>query len=318
MPTYETLPPGARRDLVAALHGLYRGAGKPSLREISVGIKQRNELPTTVSYDTASQLLHGVTVPAWARVESMVRYLAATAVGRQKPEPEGEVERFHQLWLAVEDAERDGSTGLLTAEAALRKELRSTDSERRLAALYRLERLAWRTPPQERETIAETWRSVLVDFIRECRPLGVHSGPEPTPPEDLQLAVLILGRLPGPNLASRFDLSGLDLRNLIWDGANLRYVNLSGSLLSGSSLRFAQLAQARLVKATLTNADLTSAELTMADLTGCNLSGAFMTGAELTKADLSETELSGADLRHVSARYAVLAECRAERARGCL
>ncbi|MFE4356282.1 pentapeptide repeat-containing protein [Kitasatospora sp. NPDC057518] len=314
VPTSEKLPPGPRRDLVEALHGLYRGAGKPSLREISLGIKQRDELPTTVSHDTASQLLHGVAVPAWARVESMVRYLAGTAVGRQKPDPEDEVERFHRLWLAADDAERDvpappPKAG--TTDAALREELRSTDPERRIAALYRLERLAWRTPPQDQEATEPSWPSMLGDFLREARPLGGSTSPEPDPAEDVQVAVLILGRLPERYSGGHFNLSRLDLRNLVWDGARLWRANLSSSLLSGSSLEYAQLGDARLVEATLTGVDLDSADLTSADLTRCDLSGTTMVDTRIPDANLSGAVLTGTELVGASAPQARLRGCKA-------
>ncbi|MFB7122326.1 pentapeptide repeat-containing protein [Kitasatospora sp. NPDC056273] len=312
VPTSEKLPPGPRRDLVEALHGLYRGAGKPSLREISLGIKQRDELPTTVSHDTASQLLHGVAVPAWARVESMVRYLAGTAVGRQKPDPEDEVERFHRLWLAADDADPATPARPPAVDKDLWAELRSTDPERRIAALHRLERLAWRNPPREQEDPARPWLSMLADFLREARPLGESSGPESARFEDLQVAVLILGRLPEQYFGDPFDLTRLDLRNLVWDGARLWNADLSGSLLSGSSLQYAQLAEAQLVEATLTDVDLEHADLALADLIRCDLSGATMRGVRITNADLSYAILSGTNLASASAHQAVLSGCKAE------
>ncbi|MGW3072957.1 MULTISPECIES: pentapeptide repeat-containing protein [unclassified Kitasatospora] len=314
IPTNEKLPPGPRRDLVEALHGLYRGAGKPSLRDISDGIKRRDALPTTVSHDTASQLLNGVTVPSWARVESMVRYLAETAVGRQKPDPEGEVERFHRLWLAADDAEPAGPAEPSTADEALRADLRSADPERRIAALYRLERLAWRASPEEQTISGESWRSVLTDFLQEACPRAVPPGPPRTPREDVQLALLVLGRLPGRYVVSSFALAGLDLRTLVWDGAWLWDADLSGSLLSNGSLQSTQLVSARLVEATLVNVDLCFADLTMADLTRCDLSGATMAEVNISEADLSYAVLSGTHLADASARSTRLDGCTAERA----
>ncbi|GAA3023426.1 hypothetical protein GCM10010519_60080 [Streptomyces lactacystinicus] len=314
VPTNEKLPPGPRRDLVGALHGLYRGAGKPSLREISDGIRRRGDLPTTVSHDTASQLLHGVTVPSWARVESIVRYLADAAVGRQKPDPEAEVERFHRLWLAAEDEDPAAPTQPSTADTELWADLRSPDPERRIAALYRLERLAWRPATPGREAPARSWPSVLADFLRAGRPLGGPGSPAPAPAEDVQVAALILGRLPGRHFDSHFDLSGLDLRHLTWEGARLWRADLSGSLLSGGDLRRAQLGEARLVETALADVDLDVADLFSADLTRCDLTRASMVDASLRHANLSDAVLLETDLDSVSAHFVTLVGCMADRA----
>ncbi|MEU3563443.1 pentapeptide repeat-containing protein [Kitasatospora sp. NPDC006786] len=303
--------------MVGALHGLYRGAGKPSLREISDGIRQRGDLPTTVSHDTASQLLHGVTVPSWARVESIVRYLADAAVGRQKPDPEAEVERFHRLWLDAEDADPATPTRPATADAAdaeLSADLRSPDQERRIAALYRLERRAWRTPSPGQEDSAPPWLTVLAHFLRTARPLGVPGDPVPAPAEEVQLAALILGRLPVRHFAGPFDLSGLDLRHLTWEGARLSHADLSGSLLSGSSLRFARLGKARLTEATLTDADLEAANLFSADLTRCDLTRASLVDTSLKFADLSHVALLETDLDDASAPLTRWEGCSADQA----
>ncbi|MFF2544547.1 pentapeptide repeat-containing protein [Kitasatospora sp. NPDC058063] len=312
VPTDEKLPPGPRRELVGALHGLYRGAGKPSLREISDGIRRRDDLPTTVSHDTASQLLHGMTVPSWARVESIVRFLVDAAVGRQKPDPEAEVERFHRLWLAAEDADPAAPTQPSSADAELWADLRSTDPERRITALYRLERLAWRPATPGREALAPSWPSALADFLRAARPRGAPGDPEPARLEDLQVAVLVLGRLPDRCYTDRFDLSGLDLRNLVWDGARLWFVDLSRSLLSRSSLHGVQLGGAQLMEATLAGVDLDTADLTEANLTGCFLSGASMDDTRLPNAVLDNAVLSEARLTWASARESSLVECTAE------
>ncbi|MEU3567532.1 pentapeptide repeat-containing protein [Kitasatospora sp. NPDC036755] len=320
IPSSESLPPGPRRDLVDALHGLHRGAGKPSLREISDGIRKRQDLPAPVSHDTVSQLLRGVAVPAWARMESVVRYLAEAAVGRQKPDPEAEVERFHRLWLAVEDAAPaapdspaqeapEEPTRPAPEDADLGAELRHPESDRRIAALYRLERLAWHTRRQDEVPVSPRWPSLLADFLRRARPLEGPLGSAPAPPEEAQVAALVLGRLPYEYFADGIDLSRLDLRNLVWDGARLWSADLSGSLLANGSLQHAQLEDARLAQATLTGANLESVNLTDADLTRCNLTDAAMMNARLSDANLSHTLLSRANLMGASGHRTRLTGC---------
>ena len=59
MPSEATLPPGPHRDLVLALHALYRSAGLPSTRAISVAIRRRTDFPDTVSHEAVGMLLRG-------------------------------------------------------------------------------------------------------------------------------------------------------------------------------------------------------------------------------------------------------------------
>jgi tetratricopeptide (TPR) repeat protein len=101
VPRPDGLPPGPLRDLVHALHDLYRDAGLPSMRMISSAIRRRNDLPDTVSHETVGQMLRGEAVPSWTKFECVVRHLAAVAVHR--PDMGPEVQRFHELWLAAVD-----------------------------------------------------------------------------------------------------------------------------------------------------------------------------------------------------------------------
>lgn len=104
MPDERQLPPGPLRDLVAALHELYRQAGKPGTRLISNEVNKRHDLPDTISHEGASALLRGAGVGRWAKVESLVRVLAAQSV--RKPDVEAEVQRIHALWLLASDGVR--------------------------------------------------------------------------------------------------------------------------------------------------------------------------------------------------------------------
>ena len=92
-------------------------------------------------------------------------------------------------------------------------------------------------------------------------------------------------------LLSKYNCSGIFLRD-----SYLSDVHLSGANLSGADL----------IRANLSGADLRGADLTGADLIGANLSGARLTGADLSRADLSEADLSGADLRGADLRGAKL------------
>ncbi|MGW1495221.1 hypothetical protein [Streptomyces sp. NPDC002402] len=76
MPDEERLPRGPHRDLVLALHDIYELAGKPAARTISICIRERDDLPGTLSHEGVSAVLRGVGVPRWSNLESLVRVLA--------------------------------------------------------------------------------------------------------------------------------------------------------------------------------------------------------------------------------------------------
>ncbi|MET7302674.1 hypothetical protein [Embleya sp. NPDC005575] len=101
MPGEDRVPAGERRDLVLALHGLYTDAGRPSTRAAAKSISGNSDLPAPVSRETLGLLLNGRSVPDWPRLESVVRYLAATSVRRR--DVAREVMRFHDLWCADRD-----------------------------------------------------------------------------------------------------------------------------------------------------------------------------------------------------------------------
>ncbi|GLW25325.1 hypothetical protein Mame01_53670 [Microbispora amethystogenes] len=101
MPDERRLPPGPRRDLTAALHDLYALAGKPAVREISVRIRERDDLPGTLSHEGVSAALRGVNLPRWANLESLVRVLVEQQrVG--EADADMVVMRIHTLWCAAD------------------------------------------------------------------------------------------------------------------------------------------------------------------------------------------------------------------------
>ncbi|GGK72190.1 FxSxx-COOH system tetratricopeptide repeat protein [Mangrovihabitans endophyticus] len=96
------LPDGPLRDLVLALRGLHRAAGKPGARQISAAIRDSDDMRDTVSHETVSAMLRGGGLPKWVKVECVVRQLVAWAV--TGPDTDEEIRRFHRLWLAADDA----------------------------------------------------------------------------------------------------------------------------------------------------------------------------------------------------------------------
>ncbi|MEU1550946.1 hypothetical protein [Nocardia sp. NPDC005745] len=75
MPNEVVLPPGPHRQLTAVLHELYLGAGKPGLRTISGWIRDRDDLPGTLSHQGVRDVLGGRAIPRWPNLESLVRVL---------------------------------------------------------------------------------------------------------------------------------------------------------------------------------------------------------------------------------------------------
>jgi hypothetical protein len=101
MPGEDDLPAGPHRDLVAALHDLYRRSGMLSTRALSEAVKRCDECPDTLSHEGVSVILHGKGISGWPKLESLVRVLAMRAV--DKPVLETTIRAIHALWLkAVE------------------------------------------------------------------------------------------------------------------------------------------------------------------------------------------------------------------------
>jgi hypothetical protein len=108
LPGKDRVPPGAHRDLLKALHGLYQGAGRPSLRRIAIAVTADEQLPDTISHEKVSALLHGAGLPRWSKVEGVVRQLAAWHSPRR--DPDAEAARFLKLWLAADEAREAGGS----------------------------------------------------------------------------------------------------------------------------------------------------------------------------------------------------------------
>jgi hypothetical protein len=62
MPSLSKLRPGARRDFVENLFRYLKVADRPTLREISARINERDDLPGDASTETVRRMLRGETV----------------------------------------------------------------------------------------------------------------------------------------------------------------------------------------------------------------------------------------------------------------
>lgn len=107
MPGPDLLPPGPLRELVEALHGLYRGAGMPGLRRIKKAVYD-GDFVDTVSHEKVSAILHGKGLPGWFKLEPIVRVLATWHTPAL--DADAEAARFRRLWDAAESCETDGAS----------------------------------------------------------------------------------------------------------------------------------------------------------------------------------------------------------------
>ena len=94
-------------------------------------------------------------------------------------------------------------------------------------------------------------------------------------------------------------LSGLDLRNVDFKGANLRWARLNNTDLRGANLRDTILDSAWLLNANLERADLRGASLVSSQMQRANLRDANLSGARIV-ANLQRADLRGADLSNAN------------------
>ncbi|MCY1140181.1 hypothetical protein OWR29_19450 [Actinoplanes sp. Pm04-4] len=109
----------ARRRLKQATQLLHRSAGLPSARNISIAIRDRDDLRDTVSHETVSGILRGDGLPRWSKLECVVRVLAEWAT--HKPDPNTVVLEVQEMWLACRHSDEDAgtpSTGSLGAASS--------------------------------------------------------------------------------------------------------------------------------------------------------------------------------------------------------
>lgn len=115
LPDEERLPPGPHRNLVIALHDIYEMAGKPAARTISTHIRERDDLPGTLSHEGVSAVLRGVGVPRWRNLESLVRVLVEhQRVGQQSVTTV--VVKIHTLWRFADGGHPSSNSYSLNSE----------------------------------------------------------------------------------------------------------------------------------------------------------------------------------------------------------
>ena len=100
------------------------------------------------------------------------------------------------------------------------------------------------------------------------------------------------------DLSSR-RLSQLDLREVDFKGANLRWARLNGADLRGANLSRATLDSAWLLNANLEDADLTGASLFSTQMQGANLKNAVLKEARVV-ANMERADLTGANLQQAN------------------
>lgn len=109
LPGPDRVPSGPRRDLVVALHELYRGAGMPGLRSIAKEVMQ-GDFRDTVSHEKVAAMLRGDGVPRWSKLEPVVRVLAGCRTPRL--DVDAQTARFQHLWYAARTGESELASGL--------------------------------------------------------------------------------------------------------------------------------------------------------------------------------------------------------------
>ena len=78
-----------------------------STRVISDTIRDRDDLPDTVSHETVGMMLRGTRLVGWTKFECVVRLLAERSVNPVF-DPAASVRQFHDLWLHAKDAATHG------------------------------------------------------------------------------------------------------------------------------------------------------------------------------------------------------------------
>lgn len=159
-----------QRRFTEALTDLHRQAGEPSLRMISKTIRNRDDLPDTVSHEVVGQLLKGH-IPKWTKVESVIRYLAERC--RPPRNPDQETARFLALWrdtrsasgnpIELNSAPNDAALSVANFNEYRREsEITAKDNVSRIDLA--LEDFARRAPIQEVLTLASNLKFGDNDF----------------------------------------------------------------------------------------------------------------------------------------------------------
>jgi len=174
--------------------------------------------------------------------------------------------------------------------------------EPRLGGIYALELLG-RDSPRDRLAVLET----VAAFVRQNAPVPLvkDAGTKRRVdflPDDIQAALIVLGRRIVDATVQRVDLSSCNLRRARLNGANL-----VGFEFVRTSLARASLVEANLQRANLRYAEL-SGDLGSTDLDATRVFDPTWLGADLSGADLRGAELCHADLRGARLAKAHLTE----------
>ncbi|MFG2515507.1 hypothetical protein [Streptomyces sp. NPDC048584] len=99
LPSESEISPGPHRNLLTALHDLYRLAGFPSTRVISKAITRSEFARDSMSHQTVANILTGRRVPRWLKVEALVDALLTLA---RRETALSEIDRFRSLWESIQ------------------------------------------------------------------------------------------------------------------------------------------------------------------------------------------------------------------------
>jgi len=129
--------------------------------------------------------------------------------------------------------------------------------------------------------------------------LGSAEMTEPEMTRDELLALLSAAPADSPLDLTKKRLSGLDLRDIDFRGANLRWARMNNTDLRGANLQNATLDSAWLIDANLEHADLRGASMASTQMRRANLQNANLSGARIV-ADLQRADLRGANLSNAN------------------
>ncbi|MFG3207784.1 hypothetical protein [Streptomyces sp. NPDC048192] len=112
MPSTSDVPPGPRRQLLLAVHQLYRDAGGPGIHRTSNAIRTRNDLRDTISHEAISKILRGKVTPRqWQKLEALVRQYLDWSVDQPSPEDSATtVREIQTLWHRALEADKADTT----------------------------------------------------------------------------------------------------------------------------------------------------------------------------------------------------------------
>jgi uncharacterized protein YjbI with pentapeptide repeats len=174
------------------------------------------------------------------------------------------------------------ATDLKDKYSAAFKRLARRDVQSRIVGIRELEGIA--ESEQYREQVVQD----LVSFVRQRVPWNEEPQAYPRPPEDVQAALLVIGRWPQQPTAgeSWINLRGTDLRGAELGNLHFEHAYFSGAHLERALIRFGHFERAVLASAHLENASLNEAHFEEADLEGVHFDDAKLQGAHLEGATL--------------------------------